>query len=102
MMDSSRRTLLAGLGSITLASRLRAAVPRPIRLGGPIFLKSDDPWELARGHRRPVYGAAYCPAATDAATARIREIDEAFADQNVVIAQVGACRNVHAPYDAKR
>ena len=33
----------------------------PLRLGGPIFLKSDDPAELAQEHRRLGYRAAYVP-----------------------------------------
>jgi len=46
-MKLTRRHLLAAA----------AAVPafganRPIRLGGPVFLRSDDPRELAREHRR--------------------------------------------------
>src|SRR5947209_9107138 len=102
MMDSSRRTLLAGLGSITLASRLRGAVPRPIRLGAPIFLKSDDPRELAREHRRLGYSAAYCPKATAENTALVAEIRKAFAAENVVIAEVGAWVNMLEPDSEKR
>ena len=35
-----------------------------VRLGGPVFTKSDDPGELAREHKRLGYSAAYCPKAT--------------------------------------
>ncbi len=34
---------------------------RPMRLGGPTFLNSDDPGEQAREHRRLGYRAAYAP-----------------------------------------
>ena len=37
------------------------ATARPVRLGGPIFEKSDDPEILARAHRAKGYRAAYCP-----------------------------------------
>ena len=46
-------------------------------LGGPIFVKSDDPRELAREHKRLGYGAAYCPAAKAGDTARLQAIEAA-------------------------
>src|SRR5260370_29133851 len=79
-----------------------AASPRPIRLGGPIFLKSDDPRELAREHRRLGHSAAYCPAAKATDTPRIRAIEQAFAAENVVIAEVGAWCNMLDPDSDKR
>jgi sugar phosphate isomerase/epimerase len=69
----------------------------PIRLGGPIFLKSDDPSELAKEHRRLGYTAAYCPPAGHPS-----EIKKAFAKEDVVIAEVGAWRNMLDPDQAKR
>jgi sugar phosphate isomerase/epimerase len=81
-----------------MAALAGAAIPavagRPIRLGGPVFLKSEDPRELAREHRRLGYGAAYCPKAKAADTARVREIEKAFAAEDVVIAEVGAWVNM--------
>jgi sugar phosphate isomerase/epimerase len=68
-----------------------------IRLGGPIFLKSDDPAALAREHRRLGYSAAYCPQVDVKDTARIRAIEKAFAAQRVVIAEVGAWKNMLEP-----
>jgi len=72
-----------------------------VRLGGPIFLKSDDPAELAKEHRRLGYSAAYCPEASVSDSARIHAIEEAFAAQRVVIAEVGAWKNLLDP-DAER
>ena len=55
----SRRAFLGRTG--TMAALAAANTPvwgtptspvRPMRLGGPIFLKSDDPAELAEEHRR--------------------------------------------------
>jgi sugar phosphate isomerase/epimerase len=85
-----------------LAAPLAASAGRPIRLGGPIFLKSDDPRELAREHRRLGYSAAYCPEAKAEDTARVREIEKAFAAENVVIAEVGAWVNMLDPDPTKR
>lgn len=97
-MMPSRRGFLAAAGG---AARLRAA-GRPVRLGGPVFLKSDDPRELAREHRRLGYSAAYCPQARAEDAARVREIEKAFAAENVVIAEVGAWRNLLDPDFEKR
>lgn len=96
----TRRTLLsAGFGNVVYAA---TAGPRPIRLGGPIFLKSDDPHELAREHRRLGYSAAYCPKCEVNDTARIRAIREGFAAENVVIAEVGAWYNMMDPDSDRR
>lgn len=73
-----------------------------IRLGGPIFLQSDDPVELAREHRKLGYSAAYCPKVELADRERIRAIESAFKAENVVIAEVGAWVNMLDPDGAKR
>ena len=62
-MNFTRRTFLAAASSAPMLVAAPSAL-KPIRLGGPIFLKSDDPHELAREHRRLGYAAAYCPPAT--------------------------------------
>lgn len=99
----SRRTFLAGatIAAGSLAP-LRAAVKKPVRLGGPIFLKSDDPEELAREHRRLGYSAAYCPQAKAGDKDRTRAIENAFRKADVIIAEVGAWKNILDPDDAKR
>lgn len=98
-MTVTRRTAMAAIAG---AATVSAAQPRPIRLGGPIFLKSDDPVELAREHRRMGYSAAYCPEAKAEDAARTRAIQNAFAAENVVIAEVGAWRNILDPDARKR
>jgi sugar phosphate isomerase/epimerase len=97
MISLTRRNFAAAL-----AAPLLAAASKPIRLGGPVFLKSSDPRELAREHRRLGYSAAYCPEAKVEDTALLREIEKAFAAENVVIAEVGAWVNMLDPDDAKR
>lgn len=94
-----RRRFLAGLGSAVVSATavklIRANSPRSkLRLGGPIFLKSDDPIELAKAHRALGYNAAYCPALKLNETERIKAVERAFAAENVVIAEVGAWRNM--------
>jgi sugar phosphate isomerase/epimerase len=99
----TRRAFLAAACAAPIAASVRAAgAGRPVRLGGPIFLKSDDPVELAREHRRLGYSAAYCPAAKAEDSARCRAIRDAFKAENVVIAEVGAWRNMLDPDTTKR
>ena len=95
----TRRAVLLGAASIPLTA---ADTLRPIRLGGPIFLKSDDPQELAKEHRRRGYSAAYCPNVELNDSQRIRAIRDAFAAADVVISEVGAWRNLLDPDDKKR
>src|SRR5689334_23332606 len=87
-MPISRRHVLQAIAAAPVAV-LRGA-GRAVRLGGPIFLDSSEPAKLAREHRRLGYSAAYCPAAKPTEAERIREIRDAFAAENVVIAEVGA------------
>src|SRR5437588_12547840 len=96
----SRRRFLAAISAAPFAAR--AATPRPIRLGGPIFLKSDDPKEQARKHRRLGYSAAYCPQVGLGESERIRAIRDAFAAEDVVISEVGAWKNMPDPDAATR
>src|SRR3954453_8439322 len=100
-MSIARRTFIAAAGVLAAGGGLRGA-GRPVRLGGPIFKKSDDPRELAREHRRLGYSAAYCPDSKVEDTARNSEIVKAFAAENVVIAEVGAWKNMMDPDADKR
>jgi sugar phosphate isomerase/epimerase len=75
---------------------------RKVRLGGPIFKRSDDPAELAREHRRLGYSAAYCPEVSLRDTAKIKAIADAYAAENVIIAEVGAWKNIQDPDPALR
>lgn len=94
----TRRRLLLAPAALAAA---RAAGAK-VRFGGPIYLKSDDPRELAREHRRLGYSAAYCPDAKPDDTARAKAIAEAFAAEDVVIAEVGAWKNMLAVDAAER
>jgi sugar phosphate isomerase/epimerase len=88
------------------ASNILSASPagvKPMRLGGPVFVNSDDPTVLAKAHRALGYRAAYAPSDLlvkdqDRITALVRE----FASQDVVIAEVGAFRNMLDPDPEKR
>lgn len=73
-----------------------------MRLGGPIFLKSDDPGELAEEHRRLGYTAAYAPQVEIKDTDRIKAIIKEFAARDIALAEVGAWRNMLDPDLEKR
>ena len=78
------------------------SVANKFLLGGPIFVKSDDPRELAREHKRLGYGAAYCPAAKAGDTARLQAIEAAYEAEGIVIAEVGVWVNLLDADAAKR
>ncbi len=100
MKPVSRRDFLQSSAVLTGSAVLTPHWPvwkptqKPLRLGGPIFLKSSDPEELAREHRRLGYSAAYVPAVDINDTSKIEAIRKAFASQNVLLAEVGAWVNM--------
>ena len=75
-----------------------------MRLGGPVFVESDDPEVLARAHRDLGYRAAYTPGGLTAGdTARIKAVRDAFAKHDVIIAETGVWNNLMDPdEDARR
>jgi hypothetical protein len=101
----SRRAFFARTGAVAattvaMPAFLRAdatASGRPMRLGGPIFLNSDDPGEQAREHRRLGYRAAYAPKVDLKDKDRIKAIIKEFAAQDVALAEVGAWVNMLDP-----
>ncbi|MCP1383420.1 sugar phosphate isomerase/epimerase family protein [Runella salmonicolor] len=96
MKSLTRRRFLHSSGIVVGAVLLPQfkSTPNALRLGGPIFLKSDDPVELAKEHRRLGYSAAYVPKVELKDTPRIAALRKAFAAQNVIIAEVGAWVNM--------
>lgn len=102
MEPISRRAVLAGMAAVAIAPRLVGAAPA-MRLGGPIFVKSDDPAVLAKAHRDLGYRAAYAPADLNVTeTDRIAGWVKEFARHDVAIAEVGAWVNMLDPDPGKR
>jgi len=74
-----------------------------MRLGGPIFVKSNDPEVLARAHRELGYKAAYTPGGLKVGdTDRLRAVREAYAKHDVMIAETGVWNNLMEPDEGKR
>lgn len=102
--EMSRRGFVAA--SLVAAGAARRTVARefepsrasaggaPIRLGGPVFARTEDPDELAAAHVKLGYRAAYCPDVSLNDEARIKALREAFKKQDVVIAEVGRWVNL--------
>jgi sugar phosphate isomerase/epimerase len=80
-------------GEASAGSRTAALVPS-VRLGGPIFAKTEDPEEMARIHQQLGYRAAYCPKVELKDSDRIHNIASAFRKQDIVIAEVGRWVNL--------
>ncbi|MFO1499795.1 MAG: sugar phosphate isomerase/epimerase [Verrucomicrobiota bacterium] len=107
MLPLNRRDFLAaalplaltahGVASLARGLTAQAASPAAagsVRLGGPVFVKTEDPDELALAHRKLGYSAAYCPPIPLHDSARIRAVENAFAKQGVVISEVGRWVNL--------
>jgi len=105
----SRRTFFERAGEATASALLVAAAARagnpptkPMRLGGPVFVKTEEPGELARAHRALGYRAAYAPSVALTDKDRINAIVKEYAAQDVAIAEVGAWVNMLDPDPEKR
>ncbi|HVW07147.1 MAG TPA: sugar phosphate isomerase/epimerase [Bryobacteraceae bacterium] len=76
---------------------------RPMRLGGPIFIRSADPAAQAQAHLDLGYRAAYAP--NDLSVndhSRVEAMVKEFGQRDVVIAEVGAWKNMLDPDPEKR
>jgi sugar phosphate isomerase/epimerase len=96
-----RRSFLAAAG-VALAGSARARASQAaggthLRLGAPVPGPADDPEALARAHRAKGYRAAYCPSIRLDDGERLRATVEAFARNDVVIAEVGRWVNLLDP-----
>lgn len=108
--EISRRAFLGQTGSVAalavsnppLWGAAKPSSGQSLRLGGPIFLKSDDPAELAHEHRRLGYRAAYAPPVKADETDKIKAIIREFAARDVAIAEVGSFCNMLDPDSEKR
>lgn len=98
-----QQTAGAALAGVLLpTSSLLAEEAPQVRLGGPSFAKEEDPEQLALAHRKLGYRAAYCPGLAMKDTERIRAVEKAFAQHDVVIAEVGRWVNLLDADAAKR
>lgn len=91
--------LAASSPAITLS---RTAARPPLRLGAPIFEKTNDPDSWARAVRKLGYRAAYCPVGPSANDSTTRAYEKAAHNADIVIAEVGAWSNPISPDEKTR
>lgn len=70
--------------------------------GGGISTESLDPREIARAHKEVGYRAAYCPQVSVDDQDKICEIRNAFEEENILIAEVGAWCNLVSSDEGER
>jgi sugar phosphate isomerase/epimerase len=109
---TTRRGFLAKAGIVVASAMAGSASQmisgaqkgrRGLRLGGPIFVKSTDPAVLAKAHRDLGYRAAYAPNDLSVNEKnRIVDLIKEFDRQDVVLAEVGAWKNMLDPDPGKR
>jgi sugar phosphate isomerase/epimerase len=86
---------VSAAAAATVLVPLAPATAAPaIRLGGPVFVKTDDPVELALAHKKLGYHAGYCPNIPLQDSARISALAQAFQKHDVVLAEVGRWVNL--------
>jgi len=105
----SRRSVLkrSMAGAALLASAgvqfpARAGQDGRLRLGGPVFEKVQDPQGWVAALRKLGYSAAYCPVGADATDDVVKAYEQAAAQANITIAEVGAWSNPISPDEPTR
>jgi sugar phosphate isomerase/epimerase len=95
-MTVPRRTFLKSAAGVALAAATShaATTKKSVRLGAPLFNAPQDPEQMALAYRKLGYRAAYCPAVKLDDRERIRDIAQAFARHDVVLAEVGRWCNL--------
>ncbi len=73
-----------------------------MRLGGPVFIESQDPMAWVAAHRQLGYSAAYCPVDSKASDDVVQAYARAAQAADIVIAEVGAWSNPMHPDAGKR
>jgi sugar phosphate isomerase/epimerase len=73
-----------------------------LRLGGPVFDKTDSPQEWIVALQKLGYRAAYCPLSPNAPDDTVAAYEKAARAADILIAEVGAWSNPISPDDAQR
>ncbi|RPJ37145.1 MAG: hypothetical protein EHM35_06925, partial [Planctomycetaceae bacterium] len=104
----SRRSFLktSVVGAVVAATVGRnsamAAQGSTLRLGGPVFEKTQDPQGWIGALKKLGYSAAYCPVGPNAGDDVVRAYEEAAAKAGIIIAEVGAWSNPISPDEPTR
>jgi len=96
-----RKTALTAAGVAIASSALKAGKTRsagnPVRLGGPVPGKFDDPAQWVKAVKSLRYGAAVCPVQPGAPSELIRSFSAEAKKNNILISEVGVWNNMLDP-----
>ena len=87
-------TMLASTSTMKAVTKVKKS---PIRLGGPVFEKYQDPAGWIAAVKKLGYSAAYCPVGADASDDIVKAYEQAAKEANIIIAEVGAWSNPISP-----
>jgi len=96
-----RRTTIATAGFTIFPSVLTEGISKsegnPVRLGGPVPGKFDDPAQWVKAVKSLKYSAAVCPVQTGASSEMIRAFRSEAKNNNILISEVGVWNNMFDP-----
>lgn len=87
-------TVLASASAVRAVTKVEKS---PVRLGGPVFEKYQDPVGWVAALKKLGYSAAYCPVGADASDDVVKAYEQAAREANIIIAEVGAWSNPISP-----
>lgn len=88
---------IAALSVMPSGLAAKTNVQSKIRLGGPVFEKTETPDEWIIALKKRGYMAAYCPVSPRADSTLIKAYQTAAAKNDIIIAEVGAWSNPISP-----
>jgi sugar phosphate isomerase/epimerase len=101
-----RKTALVTAGAAIIPSAVKTGnnipVGNPVRLGGPVFGKFDDPVQWIKAVKALRYGAAVCPVQPGASPERIKSFSSEAKNNNILISEVGVWNNPLDPDEKAR
>lgn len=96
------QSLTLSAAALLLPKVVQAASANPVRLGGPVFGKLDNPEAWVAALKSEGYSAAYCPVGPDADESVIKQYEGAARKADIIIAEVGAWSNPISPDEKQR
>lgn len=100
------KTAMIATGITIIPSALKAGesgfTGNPVRLGGPVPGRFDDPVQWVKAVKSLRYGAAICPVQLGASSELVKSFSSEAKKNNILIAEVGVWNNMLNPDDAAR
>jgi sugar phosphate isomerase/epimerase len=100
------KTAMVATGITIIPSALQAGKGRftgyPVRLGGPVPGRFDDPVQWVKAVKSLRYGAAVCPVQLGSPSELIKSFSSEAKRNNILISEVGVWNNVFDPDETAR